>query len=140
MHAVSHSLTHHSYHWQPYNSLRSISAHSSPAAYLLTPASSVSSVSSASPTPPQALAVCRNDHLQHTMLELSHKFSGNCPFVMSIQPIPHLQLIFLPLHHLYHLYHQHHPLPLRHSLYAEMIISNIPCWSCLTSFLGIAHL
>jgi hypothetical protein len=75
MHAVSHSLAQRAHRappatrtrtrWQPYNSLQSLSARSSPAAYLLTPASSVSS---ASPTPPQALALCENDRLRHAML------------------------------------------------------------------------
>jgi len=58
--------------WQPYNSLRSLSARSSPKAYLLTPASSVSS---ASPTPPQALAVCENDRLRYAMLTPGSKIS-----------------------------------------------------------------
>jgi len=42
------------------------------------------------------------------------------------QPVPLLQLIFLPLHHLYH---QDCPLPLRHSLYAKMIVSTYHAYS-----------
>ena len=58
MHAVSHSLTGHAHqappatqtcaHWQPYSTIQSFSAYSSPTSYLHTPASSVPS---ASPTP-----------------------------------------------------------------------------------------
>jgi hypothetical protein len=42
-----------------------MSARSSPAPYLHTPASSVSSVS---PTPPQALAVCETDRLRYAII------------------------------------------------------------------------
>lgn len=68
MHAISHSLAQRAHRappatrtrarWQPYNVIQSLSARSSPAGYLHTPASSVSS---ASPTPPQALDICEHD-------------------------------------------------------------------------------
>ena len=82
MHAVSHSLAQRAHQappatwtrarWQPYNAIRSLSARSSPAGYLFTPASSVSS---ASLTPPQALAISETDRLRNiiiTPLVVSH--------------------------------------------------------------------
>lgn len=75
MHAVSHSLAQRAHRappatrtrarWQPYNAIQSLSARSSPAGYLHTPASSVSS---ASPTPPQALPVCDIDRLRNAFI------------------------------------------------------------------------
>ena len=75
MHAVSHSLAQQAHQappatctwtcWQPYNAIQSLSACSSPAGYLHTPASSVTS---ASPTPPQALTICKNDCLQNAII------------------------------------------------------------------------
>jgi hypothetical protein len=76
MHAISHSLAQRAHRgappatrtrarWQPYNAIQSLSARSSPAGYLHTPASSVSS---ASPTPPQALTVSENDRLRNIII------------------------------------------------------------------------
>ena len=72
MHTISHSLaqwappaTHTQAHWQPHNAIQSLSARSSPAGYLHTPASSVSS---ASLTPHQALTVSDNNHLQNIII------------------------------------------------------------------------
>jgi len=76
MHAISHSLAQRAHRgappatrtrarWQPYNAIQSLSARFSPAGYLHTPASSVSS---ASLTPPQALTASENDRLRNIII------------------------------------------------------------------------
>jgi hypothetical protein len=70
-------------HWQPYNAIQCLSAHSSPTGYLHAPASSVSS---ASPTPPQVLTVFKTLQLPHL---LSLRPQGRYLFVMSIKQVCH---------------------------------------------------
>jgi hypothetical protein len=75
MHTVSHSLAKQAHQappatwtwvcWLQYNAIQPLSARSSPAGYLHILASSVSS---ASPTPPQALAICETDHLHNIII------------------------------------------------------------------------